>query len=393
MHLRPWISCVEINHQTKNFYLRQVEAFDHLDPLLVVWRDRRTPDLAEWSQLECVVIDEAWKTRPPAVRRALRQIGRVAPVLATSNFEGTSHLAARLDAIAQNHPPSVIYAHTGFVAVKLAPWARARGVPLVAHFHGHDINLDDRAYRRLLVASMSTFDQIIVVGQWMVEEMLALGAPRSKLHVIPMGTELSQTPTEPELTVDSRDRFICVARLVKYQGVDCVLRAFSLVKSTHPDSTLLIVGDGPERQALQDLTSGLDLSDSVTFVGELTSAETREQMRRSNVLVHHPVDEHGGPEAFGLVVTEAMAAGLPVVASRCGGLLDQVVDGITGILVEQNGATARAMRELIDDPNRARSLGSEGRVRASERFSSTHLAREVEEILSGVSRRDGQSAD
>lgn len=387
MNPRPWICCVEINHHNKAYYLNQFDGFERLDPLVVVWRDERDRNLPPTDELECEVLGEAWSPGGPVMSRLVRQIGRVAPRLATSNFSATRRLTQRLDELADSRPPSLIYAHTGFVAVKLARFAREHDIPLVAHFHGLDVTLTDRSYRRLLVGTLPSLAQIIVVGEWMVDEMVELGATRSKIHVVPMGIEIPESAIADEMADRRTDHFVTVGRLVACKGVDRVLHAFAHVRESHPNATLSIVGDGPEKPALESLAAHLDLGDSVSFTGAVSSAEALEQIRGAGVMVHHAVDEDGGPEAFGLVVTEAMAAGLPVIASRCGGLPDQVRDGVTGILVDQNdiSATAEAMTGLIEDPLRARVLGEAGRARAAECFSSARLAREVEAVLSAVS--------
>jgi glycosyltransferase involved in cell wall biosynthesis len=110
---------------------------------------------------------------------------------------------------------------------------------------------------------------------------------------------------------------------------------------------------------------------------------TLSEIAGADVLVHHALDHPGGPEAFGVVITEAMALGLPVVGSRCGGLPDQIVEDETGFLVDQNDveAMATAMKRLAGDAGLRETMGTAGRARAVAYFDAYDLARKAEDVL------------
>ena len=135
--------------------------------------------------------------------------------------------------------------------------------------------------------------------------------------------------------------------------------------------------------ALQALSHDLGLKDAIEFTGGLPAKETMRMIAGSCALVHHALDEPDGPEAFPTVVSEAMALGKPVIGTRCGGIPDQVVDGQTGYLVEQNDVSAMAghMERILLDAELGARLGQAGRQRAEERLDSAQLAREVEARL------------
>lgn len=143
-------------------------------------------------------------------------------------------------------------------------------------------------------------------------------------------------------------------RLETYKGVDVLLRAAAL----HPDAQLRIAGDGPQRAVLEELSVSLGLEDRVVFLGHL-GAELPAFYRDLDVLVVPSLPTRGWLEQFGRVVVEAMASGVPVVASRSGALPDVVGDA--GILVEPNQPQqiVAALRE-VTDPSRWRELRALG---------------------------------
>ena len=160
-----------------------------------------------------------------------------------------------------------------------------------------------------------------------------------------------------------------------------------MLAPAHPRLRLLIVGDGPERDALRQAAIDLGIVDAVHFLG--FRADARAVMGEVDVVVHAPVYE-----GFGLVVLEAMAAGRPVVASDApGGVPDMVVDGETGVLVADGSPSglAAALGRLLDDEAERRRLGVNGRRRFEEHFTAERM---VDQIVMGyeqvLERRDGR---
>lgn len=181
-------------------------------------------------------------------------------------------------------------------------------------------------------------------------------------------------------------------RLSAEKGVLRVLETTSLLASTHPQLRLLVVGDGPERYALRQAATELDLDGAVHFLG--FRADARALMREVDVVIHAPVYE-----GFGLVVLEAMAAARPVVASDApGGVPDMVVDGVTGLLVPDGSprGLATALGRLLDDESERRRMGANGRRRFEEQFTAQKMVEQIvrsyEEVLERRSARRRSTA-
>lgn len=159
-------------------------------------------------------------------------------------------------------------------------------------------------------------------------------------------------------------RFVFIGRLVDWKGVDMAIEAIAKVKGAE----LEIIGNGPMQAKWKSVAEGLGIADRIFFTGWLSQKEISQRLRSAVALVLPSIYECGGA-----VVLEAMAAGLPVIATRWGGPADYL-DESCGILVEPSSREAliagfaAAMEKLIDDPELGATLGSVGRMRAEHRF-------------------------
>lgn len=159
-------------------------------------------------------------------------------------------------------------------------------------------------------------------------------------------------------------RVVCVASLIPEKGVEDLIRAAALLNQEGTSLEVTVVGDGPMLPLLQDTALELGVGTIVRFLGLRT--DVPQLLAQSHVAVV----PSRWDEAFGFAVTEAMAAGLPVVASNVGGIPEIVVDGQTGFLIPPASPAeiARCLRELGRDPEVARRLGANGRRRVEREF-------------------------
>lgn len=198
--------------------------------------------------------------------------------------------------------------------------------------------------------------------------------PDSAISVIPNGVN-TQFFRPPE-TSAGRKAIICPARLVPEKDHDTLISAFGAIASSHPETELWIVGDGPRRKAIEELSAREAPAGKIRlFPGHL---DLRPLFAGSCLLVLSSVVE-GLPNA----VLEAMACGLPVLATDVGGLREVVEHGRTGFLVPSRNVTAlaEAMNRLLQDENLRETFGREGRRRAEELYSVSTMVRRHEEIF------------
>jgi glycosyltransferase involved in cell wall biosynthesis len=237
------------------------------------------------------------------------------------------------------------------------------------------------------------------ISRWVyrrVERIIAVSTPirrrlieRDDVHpdlitiipnaVVAASEERADTP--PPLPAGLRERPLAgvVARLQPEKGVANFLKAAARVASQFPEAHFVVAGDGPLRQELVALTEDLGLGSRVNFLGFRSDASAL--MKSLDVLVVPSLTE-GSP----LVTLEAMAAGVPVVASAVGGIPDQIRHDKEGLLVSpgDTGALGDALLALLRDPDRAHCLGEAGRRRATSQFSHTTMVRRIEDVYRDV---------
>jgi glycosyltransferase involved in cell wall biosynthesis len=215
---------------------------------------------------------------------------------------------------------------------------------------------------------------VVAVSEGVANCVLGLGVDAQRVYVIP-------NPVKPfarhrSLARDGRVRILTVASLKPIKGVDLVLdTARHLVDL---DFMWTVVGDGPERHSLHARAQELGLSDRIEFVGFRPDPTPFYAAADIYIL---PSRMEGAP----LALVEAMSAGLPIVATRCGRGVEDLVDSAVGELVanEDTPALATAIRSLLTDPERRARLGDRARERAHA-FEPGKVARRYEELLAAV---------
>lgn len=185
--------------------------------------------------------------------------------------------------------------------------------------------------------------------------------------------------------------FAFVGRLVTLKRVDIILRSFAAMKARSA-AAMVIIGDGPERQSLENLVAHLALEADVRFAGWQTQAATASLLAETDCLLMPSIRECGGA-----VVLEAMATSKPIIATRWGGPADYI-DTSCGILIEPLSEKqmaddfAHAMDLMTEDPLRARALGDAGRARVEREFDWERKLDRMEQIYQDAIALDGQKS-
>jgi glycosyltransferase involved in cell wall biosynthesis len=201
------------------------------------------------------------------------------------------------------------------------------------------------------------------------------GLPPARLTVVPNGVDTDFFQPDPNGREEGSQVLLSVARLVPDKDHDTLLTAFGRLAGDHPGAELWLVGNGPRRETLEQKVRDLGLNGRVKFLP--ATKDIRQLYHQADVFVLRSV-----AEALPNVVLEAMAAGLPVVATRVGGLPEAVVPEDTGLLVSPRDADglAVALGRLLDNPGERRDLGRRGRQRALDQFSFGAMVSRHEEV-------------
>jgi len=207
------------------------------------------------------------------------------------------------------------------------------------------------------------------------------GVPAARLTTITNGvdTEYFQPAAAP---ATGPPRLLYIGRLVPDKDPDTLLQAFQLTIPAHPDAELWLVGEGPRQAALQELAARLSISTQVRFIPP--TDDLLPVLQQATLLVLS-----SRTEALPNVVLEAMAAGLPVVATRVGGVPELVEPGVTGWLVPPGDAPAlgAALGQVLSDPEARQAMGRNARQRAVGDFSLEAMVRRYEAVLDRLLRQ------
>jgi glycosyltransferase involved in cell wall biosynthesis len=173
---------------------------------------------------------------------------------------------------------------------------------------------------------------------------------------------------------------LAIGRLIEQKDHATLLRAFARVHAAIPDARLAILGWGTLEQSTRELAQRLGVQDAVLMPGRV---EPSAWLARADIFVHT-----SRWEGFGIVLLEAMLAGLPVVATRVSAIPEIVADGATGTLVAagDDEAIAAALTALLRDPNQRRVLGDAGRERVRNEFSVARMTDRTIAVYEGLER-------
>jgi len=276
--------------------------------------------------------------------------------------------------------PDVVHVHSWVTGIPTQLAAKQLGIPVVQSFHALDA-----AQRRLSCAEITSpperhqmermlarqADWVVAACTEQVSELIRMGRPRARISVVPCGVDVDLfTPAGHEAPSGRRRRIVGIGSLVPRSGFDVVVRALPHL----PNAELLIVGWGgegelkshPEARRLRLLAERLGIADRVLLCGSRTREQIPGLLQTADVVASTPWFDPAG-----IVAVEAMACGIPVVASAVGAMLDIVVPDVTGRLVKPRRpeAAVNALHDLIRDDFLRHSLGAAGRDRARSRYS------------------------
>lgn len=224
-------------------------------------------------------------------------------------------------------------------------------------------------------------DAIIAVSNHVRDDLLANGADGSKVQVIHNGIDIEAFDGMAGATArpirGAGDEILigCVGNLNPIKGHIHLIRAMPRVLAEFPKARLILIGEGPEHASLQLLAASLGVENAVTFAG--FRADVPPIMRQIDICVQPSLQE-----SFGIVLLEAMAAGVAVVATNVEGIPEIVVDGVTGRLVPSADpdALGAALRDLIGDADTRRNMGAAGRKRVEAAFDIRRTVRGYEDL-------------
>jgi len=288
--------------------------------------------------------------------------------------------------------PDVVHAHFWMSGLASLDAAKPLGIPVAHTFHA--LGVEKRRHQGTADTSppsrigdeariVRDADRVIATASAEVFELLRMGASPKQIKIVPCGVDLERfRPDGPaERSPSGRMRVVTISRLVPRKGVADVVEALAHI----PDAELVVAGGGegpdlvtdPEAQRLTALARAAGVAGRVYLRGRVARDDVPALLRSADVVACTP-----WYEPFGIVPLEAMACGVPVVVSSVGGLVDTVVDGITGLHVPPRSprALAHALASLAQNSARRATLGRLGVDRVRARYAWPRIAAETLDV-------------
>jgi colanic acid/amylovoran biosynthesis glycosyltransferase len=277
------------------------------------------------------------------------------------------------------------HAHFGPVANNIRFVRELWRVPLVVSFHGYDVGAWPRekggaVYSRLF----RTADIVTANSRYTRDRLEALGCPPAKICVLHMGLDLAEFCfRERTPPANGCVELLSVGRLVEKKGFEYSIRVMPRLREEHPGIHYSIVGDGPLREHLRALAVELGVHDVVSFLGAGGETSVRQKMEEAHILVAPSITAEGGDvEGQGLVLQEAQACGLPVLATDHNGFPEGILPGRSGFLVPERDVDALAERlsYMIERGMQWSEWGRAGRRHVEQNYDIRKLSLQLESI-------------
>lgn len=310
------------------------------------------------------------KTQPDLLRHALGKLRGEASLY----YRGEAGI---LTEVLRRRSPALLHVYFGHIGVHLLPFIKRWPRPTLVSFHGMDAmpRKENPAYADKMRELLQTVPLVLARSESLAEVLVERGAPKDRIRINRTALPLNEFPRHPRHTpADGRWVFLQASRLIEKKGIEDSLRAFAEIQRVHPLAEFHLAGEGPLKNDIIKLASELHIGDNVFLEGFCEPDQLRELYQEAHVFLHpskktESEDQEGVPNSM----LEAMATGLPVVATRHGGIPEVVRQGKDGLLSAEGDwlALAASLRTLIGNPSLLLEMGQNAAERVRAEFDAT----------------------
>ena len=353
---------------------RQVTGLDRW-ATFVVAKDRREEGRYPFEDVEV----------PPAVKSNfmrrfwMKYIKKEPPIVYRGEYGALAGVLGRRDA-------DLLHIYFGHTGVHLLPFIRRWPKPVVVSFHGADVRprADRPGYLDDLKQLLVELPLVMARSESLKARLMDLGCAEEKIRINRTGIPMDAFPVvEREFPGDGNWHFVQACRLIEKKGLRTAFKAFARFAKERAGARFTIAGVGPMQGELEELAGELGVAGKIEFVGFLSEAELGELFASAHAFVHpSQVTEEQDQEGVPNAMLEAMATGLPVLATKHGGIPEAVDDKKAGLLVEERDdvGVAAAMESLAADETLWRALGNSAAVDVRMRFGQAEQIANLERI-------------
>lgn len=304
------------------------------------------------SAITKLVFSDIWKNF--GFQYAIKSLIR-AKVLPDSNFD-------------------IIHSHSLINSYQYLFLRKYFSIPLTTTFHGLIPKNIPRLNDSRTKSVLETGDAFFVNTKFARDQLTELGCSIDKIHIIPQGTNTKDFPYSPRsITSDEDILILSVGRLSVEKGFHIAINAIAELIKTYPTLKYRIIGGGTEEASLKQQITDLSLQDNVEIVGSITTESLLENYTNAHIFVLPSIDFRDGThtETQGVVLQEAQSTGLPVIASKTGGIPEIIQDGYTGLLFEEENIDqlCDCIKSLIEDKGLYTNLQKQGRKDVEDNYS------------------------
>ena len=353
---------------------RQITALQRVSPVVIAQK-RENPGRFPFEEIDIVP-----KPALHFLRRFwFRQLRDEPWQISASELRALMNILERRNA-------RLLHVYFGQIAVHLLPLIRAWKNPSIVSFHGADVMVDMHkpAYRDATRQMLDAVKLVLVRSESLRCAVVKLGCDEKKIEVQRTGIPLDQFPfRERTVPKNGEWRLVQAGRLIEKKGLPVTLRAFAKFLREYPTATLTIAGEGPLLGQLQKLAGELKIDNRVSFTGFISQEQLRDLYQGSHIFLHpSETGADGNQEGIPNSMMEAMASGLPVFATRHGGIPEAVENSVSGVLVPEHDheELAGALLSAAQDSDFLSRIARNGAAVVCEKFDLQMQARRLEDI-------------
>lgn len=309
----------------------------------------------------------------------LKYIQRMAPV----HYRGELQVVIKA---MERRPADLMHVYFGHTGVHLLPFIKEWTKPTVVSFHGMDIQPrpHQAGYDDMMRDLLKTIPLVLARSKSLFNALENWGCPSEKLRLNRTGIPLDAFPyQERTIPEDGRWVFVQACRLIAKKGLRTALEAFGQFRGFNPNARFIIAGDGPLKAELAQTAREMGIADAVELRGFLDQAGLAKLFAEAHIFVHPSEmtadqNQEGVPNSM----LEAMATGLPVLATQHGGIPEAVADGVSGFLCPERDPDSlmQAMFRFTEHPEHLEEMGRQAARSVRDEFSQDSAISRLEAI-------------